>query len=42
MAEIERICDERKTDSGLMEYKVRWKGFSEAHDEWLKLPISRV
>jgi hypothetical protein len=36
MAEIERICDERKTNAGL-EYLVRWKGFPDAsHDEWLK------
>ena len=35
MAEIERICDEKKTGGGV-EYLVRWKGFDASHDEWLK------
>jgi len=35
MAEIEKICNEKKTAGGL-EYLVRWKGFDESHDEWLK------
>ena len=35
MAEIEKICNEKKTAGG-MEYLVRWKGFDSSHDEWLK------
>jgi hypothetical protein len=35
MAEIEKICDEKKTSTGL-EYLIRWKGFDSSHDEWMK------
>jgi hypothetical protein len=35
MAEIEKICDEKKTAGGV-EYLVRWKGFDSSHDEWLQ------
>jgi hypothetical protein len=32
--EVEAIVGERKTDSGSMEYMVRWKGFSDVHDSF--------
>jgi hypothetical protein len=35
MAEIDRICQEKKTAGGL-EYLIRWKGFDSSHDEWMK------
>ena len=32
--EIEKIVAHRNTDNGEFEYKVRWKGYSAAHDTW--------
>ena len=34
-AEIEKICDAKKTAGGV-QYLVRWKKFDETHDEWLQ------
>lgn len=34
--EIERVLKKRKLRSGVVEYLVRWKGFGEEDDEWLK------
>lgn len=34
--EIERILWERRTRGGVTEFLVRWKGYNESEDEWLK------
>lgn len=34
--EIERIIKERRTRGGVAEFLVRWKGYDESEDEWLK------
>ncbi|KAF8186776.1 hypothetical protein BJ912DRAFT_451946 [Pholiota molesta] len=34
--EIERILKERKTRDGVAEFLVRWKGFDESENEWIK------
>ena len=34
--EIERIIRERTTRGGVREFLVRWKGYDESEDKWLK------
>ncbi|KAG6876007.1 hypothetical protein C0993_006263 [Termitomyces sp. T159_Od127] len=34
--EIERILRERRTRGGVAEFLVRWKGYDDSEDEWLK------
>ena len=36
LAEIEMIVDERETDAGEMEYRIRWKDRSATEDEWIR------
>ena len=31
---VERITGKRKTDKGLIEYKVKWKGYHENESTW--------
>ena len=32
--EVDKVVAHRNTDNGEFEYKVRWKGYSAAHDTW--------
>ena len=34
--EIERILREQRTRGGVVEFLVRWKGYDDCDDEWLK------